>query len=123
METSTVINYLMYGLIAWFLYTRLAPIKGLNHLNAENFKRRMEQDKNYVLIDVREPVEYKQGFIPGAQNIPLSQLKARYTEIPADKDVLLYCRSGMRSKQAARILNKKGFSKLAHLKGGILSWG
>jgi rhodanese-related sulfurtransferase len=60
--------------------------------------------------------------IPGAKNIPLSQLKQRLGEIPTDRDILLYCRSGMRSKSAANILTKNGHTKLNHLQGGIGAW-
>lgn len=86
------------------------------------FRSEMEQSKNRLLIDVREPDEYKSGFIPGAKNIPLSQLEKRIGEIPKDRDVLLYCHSGMRSKSAARILSKQGYTRLAHLQGGVSSW-
>jgi rhodanese-related sulfurtransferase len=122
MEISTILNILAYGLIAWFLFTRLAPIRGLKNLSADEFSRQMGNEEHKILIDVREHKEYKAGYIPGAVNIPLSQLKRRMTEIPKDKQVYLYCRSGMRSKQAARILSKKGYSDLAHLQGGILTW-
>ncbi|WP_333474169.1 rhodanese-like domain-containing protein [Paenibacillus gyeongsangnamensis] len=62
------------------------------------------------------------SFIPGAKNIPLSQLSRRIDEIPKDRDLLLYCRSGMRSKSAARILRKRGFVRLILLQGGINAW-
>ncbi|MEX2459692.1 MAG: rhodanese-like domain-containing protein [Paenibacillaceae bacterium] len=75
-----------------------------------------------MLVDVREPNEYKGGFIPNALNIPLSQIKGRIGEFTKDKEVYLYCRSGMRSKQAARILHKNGISNLANLQGGISAW-
>lgn len=91
-------------------------------LKSTEFRSEMEQSKNKLLIDVREPEEYKSGFIPGAKNIPLSQLEKRLGEISKDRDVLLYCRSGMRSKSAARILSKHGFTRLAHLQGGVSSW-
>lgn len=124
MEISTILNGLVYVFLAWFIFTRFAPIKGLQNLNNDEFRDRMQQQvSNPILIDVREPHEYKQGYIPGAINIPLSQLKSRTGEIPKDKDLLLYCRSGMRSKQAGRVLSKQGFASMAHLKGGILSWG
>ncbi|WP_339316679.1 rhodanese-like domain-containing protein [Paenibacillus sp. FSL R10-2734] len=91
-------------------------------LKVAEFRSEMQQSKNKLLIDVREPEEYKSGFIPGAKNIPLSQLEQRLGDIPKDRDVLLYCRSGMRSKNAARILGKHGYTRLAHLQGGISSW-
>ncbi|MDH6371514.1 rhodanese-related sulfurtransferase [Paenibacillus sp. PastF-3] len=91
-------------------------------LKVVEFRSELEQSKNKLLIDVREPDEYKSGFIPGAKNIPLSQLEKRLGEIPKDRDVLLYCRSGMRSKSAASILSKQRYTRLAHLQGGVSSW-
>ncbi|UUZ90766.1 rhodanese-like domain-containing protein [Paenibacillus sp. P25] len=84
--------------------------------------KELEGSKQTVLIDVRELGEFKGGHIQGAKNIPLSQLNRRLGEIPKDRDLLLYCRSGMRSKSAARILMKNGFTRLAHLRGGISAW-
>ncbi|WP_110930349.1 rhodanese-like domain-containing protein [Paenibacillus bouchesdurhonensis] len=121
METSTLINILFILLIVWFAYTRLRPAPGLRSLREEQFRNEL-QNSDQVLIDVREIGEYKRGHIPGAKNIPLSQLQGRLSEIPQDKDLLLYCQSGMRSKNAARILSKNGYGKLAHLTGGISAW-
>jgi rhodanese-related sulfurtransferase len=117
---GTIFTILAYGLLAWFIYTRFAPLKGLNNLDANQFADKMKS--NSILVDVREPHEFKSGYISGALNIPLSQLSKRAGEIPKDKEVLLYCRSGMRSKQAARIIKKQGISNVSHLKGGILAW-
>jgi len=122
MSGSSIFNILLYGILLWFLYTRFAPIRGLKNLKADDFKNQLELSSNKMLIDVREPNEYKGGFIPSALNIPLSQFKGRIGEFPKDKEVYLYCRSGMRSKQAARILIKNGFSNVAHLQGGISTW-
>lgn len=91
-------------------------------LKSAEFRSEMEQSMSKLLIDVREPVEYKNGFIPGAINIPLSQIEQRMGNIPKDRDLLLYCRSGMRSKNAARILRKHGYTRLVNLQGGISSW-
>nr|WP_210023545.1 MULTISPECIES: rhodanese-like domain-containing protein [unclassified Paenibacillus] len=122
MDISTLINIVSVILLIWFAYTRFGPIRGLRTLRDEDFRKEIESSSNRVLVDVREPHEFKGGYIPGAKNIPLSQFNRRLAEIPQDKDVLLYCRSGMRSKQAARMLGKKGYSKLAHLQGGISAW-
>jgi len=122
MSGSTIFSFLFYGFLLWFAYTRFAPIRGLKNLKADDFKNQLEGSTNKMLIDVREPNEYKGGFIPSALNIPLSQIKGRIGEFSKDKEIFLYCRSGMRSKQAARILNKNGFSNFAHLQGGISAW-
>lgn len=122
MSINTVINITLLILIVWFLYTRLKPIKGLKNLKAEEFRNEMKNNNKRIVIDVREPGEYKRGFIKGAVNIPLSQLQRRLTEIPKDKTVLLYCQSGMRSKNAAKILSRRGYSNIGHLQGGVSAW-
>lgn len=122
MDSSTIMNVLIIALIAWFIYTRFAPTKGLKNLSTKAFENELMTNKNKVIIDVREPQEYKTGYIPNAMNIPLSQLKSRIGEIPKDKNIYLYCRSGMRSKQAARVLSKHGYSQMAQLQGGIMAW-
>ncbi|RXT07919.1 rhodanese-like domain-containing protein [Ammoniphilus sp. CFH 90114] len=119
MESTTVINIILYVLLGWFLFTRFAPVRGLINLTEQEFASHLSKG---VLLDVREPHEFQGGYIQGAKNIPLSQLKARIGEIPKERPVLLYCRSGMRSKQAAKVLAKSGYSDLAHLKGGMMAW-
>lgn len=110
------------AIIGFFMYTRLVPLKGLRNYNANDFEKEIERSSNHVLIDVREKTEYSKGFIPGAVNIPLSELKRRLDEVPKNREILLYCRGGMRSKQAAFILKKNGYTKISQLQGGILSW-
>ncbi|WP_438497039.1 rhodanese-like domain-containing protein [Paenibacillus sp. IHBB 3054] len=109
-------------LVIVFMYIRFGKTKGLKTLNGEAFKRELEQSKEAVLIDVRESGEFKGGHIKGAKNIPLSELNLRLGDLPKDRDLLLYCRSGMRSKRAAKILLKNGFAKIAHLNGGLGAW-
>ncbi|MED4602021.1 rhodanese-like domain-containing protein [Paenibacillus validus] len=116
-------DYALYVLLAvfvvWMFYKQFTPVKGLRNLQLREFK---EEYKGNKLIDVRESREYTRGYIPGAVNIPLSQLKQRLGEIPKDKPVYLYCQSGMRSKQAGKILSNNGYGQIAHLTGGIMAW-
>lgn len=75
------------------------------------------------IIDVREPYEYKEGHIPGSKLIPLGQLTRRLNELgPKDREVIVVCRSGSRSGQAAHQLAAMGYNKVVNLRGGILSW-
>lgn len=116
-------NTLMYSIIGilfvWLLYKQFAPVKGLRNLDAGQFKK---EQQGHMLIDVREAHEFKGGHIPGAVNIPLSQIHARVNEIPKDGPVFLYCQSGMRSKGAGKLLAKKGYRGVAHLSGGMMAW-
>lgn len=122
LNNSLWVNLILVVLILAFFYFRFGLTKGLKTLSAANFEQELKGSKQTVLIDVREPGEFKGGHIQGAKNIPLSQLDRRLGEIPKDRDLLLYCRSGMRSKSAARILMENGFTRLAHLRGGISAW-
>lgn len=115
-----VIFYILLALfVLWMLYKQFAPVKGVRNLSPEQFQ---QDSKGNKVIDVREVHEYKRGHIAGAVNIPLSQLLQRMGEIPKDKLVFLYCQSGMRSKQAAKLLSRKGYKNLANLNGGISTW-
>jgi sulfur-carrier protein adenylyltransferase/sulfurtransferase len=71
------------------------------------------------VIDVREPHEYEISRIPGAELIPLGQLPARMHELDSSKDLVLHCKSGVRSLEALQLLRGAGFAKVRHLQGGI----
>lgn len=107
---------------AWFFYKKFAGVKGLTELSSEAFAEQLKAVKPSMLIDVREPHEFKNGHITGATNIPLSQLGSRLDQIPQEKTLFLYCQSGMRSKQAATKLIREGHTQVAHLRGGFMSW-
>jgi rhodanese-related sulfurtransferase len=77
-----------------------------------------------LLLDVREPNEYAEIHAPDAILIPLGQLKTRFPEIAAYKDVpiVVICRSGVRSAAATQLLQAAGYSLVSNIKGGILAW-
>ena len=74
------------------------------------------------LLDVREQSEWNEGHINGAVLIPLGQLSTRLAEIPADRDVLIICRSGNRSAQARDQLRAAGFPNTTSIDGGMNAW-
>jgi hydroxyacylglutathione hydrolase len=75
-----------------------------------------------AMIDVRNADEWQAGHIPGAHHIMLGYLPDRVAEIPADKPVVVQCRSGARSAIGASLLQAKGFSTVMNLQGGIQAW-
>ena len=83
----------------------------------------MENEKDYVILDVRRYDEYEEGHIPGAICIPNERIgSTKLDQLPdLDQMILVYCRSGNRSKQAAEKLVKIGYSKIYEF-GGILDW-
>lgn len=74
------------------------------------------------LIDVREPDEVAHGTLPGTMNIPVGNLFDRLYELDRNKRVVVMCRSGGRSTQAAEILFASGFADVVNLTGGWLAW-
>jgi adenylyltransferase/sulfurtransferase len=91
-------------------------------VTVEELKERMDRRADFVLVDVREPSEHDICRIPGAQLIPLGQLSERFGEIPRDREVILHCRSGIRSARAAHFLRGRGYQNVHNLEGGILAW-
>jgi rhodanese-related sulfurtransferase len=78
--------------------------------------------KGAHLIDVRTEAEVAQGVIDGAIHIPLHLLPLRAADIPQDKPVVIYCRSGARSAQACAFMASKGYDNMHNLAGGIMEW-
>lgn len=93
------------------------------NITAEEAKTIMDSQEGYVILDVRTQAEYDQGHIPGAIVIPDTEVKDRAEEMLPDKDqlILVYCRSGRRSKNAAQILAELGYTNIREF-GGIIDW-
>ena len=83
----------------------------------------MERETDYVILDVRTPEEFAAGHIPNAINIPNETIGASEISALPDKDqlILVYCRSGRRSKEAAQKLVSLGYTSIVEF-GGILDW-
>jgi rhodanese-related sulfurtransferase len=74
------------------------------------------------ILDVRKQEEYDEGHIIGSTLIPVQELEARLNELPRNKKILVYCRSGNRSVTASETLVKNGFAQIFNMKGGITEW-
>ena len=75
-----------------------------------------------ILIDVRREDEYKNGKIPNAINLPVDELRNRFSEIPTNKHIYIYCEAGLRGYLAQRILLQNGFKQVKNLSGGYQLW-
>lgn len=85
--------------------------------------RIMDEETGYIILDVRRPDEFASGHIPGAINVPNEEIGDEDVPQLPDKDqlILIYCRSGNRSKQAAKKLIALGYTNLIEF-GGIMDW-
>ena len=93
------------------------------NITAEEAKQIMDTEEGYIILDVRAQEEYDQGHIPGAIVIPNTEIETRAAAELPDKDqlILVYCRSGRRSKLAADILVELGYTNIKEF-GGIIDW-
>lgn len=94
----------------------------MKSINASQLQSRLEQNDVPVIIDVREPEEVAQGMIAGAIHIPLGEIPVRLHEIPQDRETVMVCRGGNRSKRAIEFLEEQGYTKLVNLEGGMMAW-
>ncbi|MBQ5671583.1 MAG: rhodanese-like domain-containing protein [Oscillospiraceae bacterium] len=91
-------------------------------VSQEEAMKIMEEEADYVILDVRTQAEYDEGHIPGAVLVPHDTIKGDVPELPDKKQlILVYCRSGNRSKQAAQALADAGYESVVEF-GGINTW-
>jgi len=95
---------------------------GIPEITPAEVKEKMDAHEPFVLIDVREPHEYQICRIPGSKLIPLGEVPKRMNELDSADEIVVHCKSGMRSAKAVDLLMKSGFLKIHNLKGGILAW-
>jgi adenylyltransferase/sulfurtransferase len=91
-------------------------------ISALELKDRLDGGDRLFVLDVREPNEYHICNIPGATLIPLGELPQRVGELDSSWDIVVHCRSGVRSAKAANFLRQSGFKRVRNLTGGILDW-
>ena len=93
------------------------------NITAEEAKQIMDSEKGYIILDVRTQEEYDQGHIPGAIVISHEEIAEKAEKMLTDKDqlILVYCRSGRRSKIAAEALVELGYTNIKEF-GGIIDW-
>ena len=91
-------------------------------IHVRELRERMSSGQPYILLDVREPFEFEMARIEGANLIPLGELPARWQELDREKEIFVFCHSGVRSDRAAEFLRSAGFAKVANVAGGIDAW-
>ncbi len=98
------------------------PVAELPNVTAPELARRLQAERDLVVLDVREPFEWDEGHVPGALHIPMQQVPERLAEIPRDRTVALICRGGPRSSLVGSVLLQHGFTRLTNVWGGMTGW-
>ena len=95
----------------------------MNSIDVVDFKQKLVAEEDIIILDVREKWEYEEENI-GAINLPLCTIPGRLDELEhlKDKEVICHCKTGKRSHQAAKYLNKHGFTNVKSLNGGITAY-
>jgi adenylyltransferase/sulfurtransferase len=99
-----------------------APADHIGETTVDELDRRLKGGEAVFILDVRNPEEYQICRIAGSTLIPLPELPQRFGELDRNRDMVVHCKSGMRSAKAIQFLRQQGFTKLKNLKGGILAW-
>jgi sulfur-carrier protein adenylyltransferase/sulfurtransferase len=106
--------------------THAAPepvtVNNATEITSLELKQRLDRGDKLRIVDVREPNEYQINRIPGSVLIPLGDVPKRYNELDPDDELVVHCKSGVRSAKAADFLRSIGYKHVLNLKGGILDW-
>ena len=104
------------------MYDHPDDVQIASRLTAKRFTERSRQLGDVQIVDVRNPGESAAGVIPGAVNIPVSQLPDRLTELNPARPTVVYCAGGYRSSVAASLLRRRGFTDVSDILGGYNAW-
>jgi sulfur-carrier protein adenylyltransferase/sulfurtransferase len=91
---------------------------------ATELQAKIDAGEDFLLVDVREPAEYEIVKVPGSVLVPKGDILsgAALAELPQDKEIVLYCKSGVRSAEALAALKQAGLTNSVHVQGGVLAW-
>jgi molybdopterin/thiamine biosynthesis adenylyltransferase/rhodanese-related sulfurtransferase len=98
------------------------PQIGYKEIDVSAVASLIENEADFMLLDVREPVEWEICSLPDSVRIPKGEVRDRLEEIDTTKDVIVYCRSGVRSGEIANFLREVGFDHAQNMRGGIRAW-
>ncbi len=123
MSTGQIILYILIGFVIFSYIRKFLNNRKIEHRDPGEISKRMKNQNNMLLLDVRTDSERKRKHIQGSVHIPLNQLRKRQQELEKykNKEIVCYCASGNRSINAAVFLQKHGFNA-SNLKGGISAW-
>jgi phage shock protein E len=113
------------GLLSTLLLSLSAVAADTPKIDQAAFNKRIAaNDASLLILDVRTPEEFAAGHVPGAINVPYTWLPASISSLSdaENKDIVLYCETGVRSERAAARLRENGFQRLLHLDGDMKAW-
>ena len=94
----------------------------VKEIDAADLRARLDAGEDIALIDIRSDAEVAQGVLPNAEHLAMHLIPLKMHDLPKDRDVVLYCRSGARSYNACNYLGQQGIENVINLRGGIVAW-
>ncbi|WP_456413930.1 rhodanese-like domain-containing protein [Thiolapillus sp.] len=94
----------------------------IKEIDASELKKRLDAGEDIVLLDIRSDAEVQQGVLPTAEHLAMHLIPLKIQDLPKDKEIVLYCRSGARSYHACAFLAQQGVDNTYNLRGGIMDW-
>ncbi len=94
----------------------------IEDITPKQLKEKIDRKEDFILLDVREPDEYRICHIKGSKLIPVGHIQERVSELDQSKQIVVYCHHGSRSMFIVQQLKSLGFTKLKNLEGGIEAW-
>jgi adenylyltransferase/sulfurtransferase len=120
-EVTTLIDYNEFCGVPGITHNE-DPETGDWEITARELSTQLKNGKFIRLLDVREPHELIISHLEGAQNLPLGEIAGHLSELDSAQEIVLFCKTGSRSRKALELLSGAGFKKVKHLKGGINAW-
>jgi rhodanese-related sulfurtransferase len=123
MTTGQIVLYVLIAVVVGAYLWRWVRFRSVRQYSAAEVAKKLKENKNTVLLDVRTAQERGRKHIAGSVHMPLRELRLRSSELERhkNKEVICYCQTGSRSLSAAATLGKMGFTA-ASMKGGMVEW-
>jgi adenylyltransferase/sulfurtransferase len=118
-KNPTVTELIDYEEFCGIMPEATADEMGIPEISVVDFKQRIDRGDDLFILDVREPEEYELVRLPDTTLMPLGELPRRVSELDSSREIVVHCRTGIRSAKAIEFLKGLGFRKLYNLKGGI----
>jgi adenylyltransferase/sulfurtransferase len=121
-KNPTITGLIDYEEFCGTVSTAAEEAAATSTITAAELKAMQDNGDDLLLVDVREPGEYEIVRIPGSVLIPKGDLPAHLAELPQDRPVIVYCKTGVRSAEALALLKGAGFASAKHVQGGVTAW-
>src|SRR5690625_925484 len=102
---------------------QIIPPRGVEQITVDELAELLEEkDENHQFIDIRSPKKFESLHVYGFRNIPLNNLKKEIDSLSKDQKVVIMDQRGIYGNEACRILKRRGFTDLANVRGGVVTW-